>query len=460
MPSQQKLIKQGIKYTDKLFQEIINRLTQGVKYSDTLESFLEKTKEYTINNPLVTTGYDAGMLDIILQETNNHKFSRPAQKELTRVTIENQVGNLIRGVGDDIVSDVRDIVKEGYNQGLSQDEIAANITKKVRTINNTRARVIARTEIATTATISDYVINRERGATHFTVDCRDTCCEKCALNYNWGKIEYSMEQVDMLPPLHPNCRCVAYFFKKEGAEDNNQFEPNRFYDDFKKTNQIGIDDDAWTKENIKTSLTGFIDDDKLEDVSNAIFDFIGNAKKHPNEGATTYNSEFNPISKFIPGDNERFIDIPIEDSNAVEGSYFGFVGHSHTKSKIPLPDWRDIETGIINLDVEHNVIYAPAFGIVVIKKSEPTVKPDKESLKEAYDKANGKRRDYVNNNITHAIDEYKEKNKDNYNISSIQQRRDRNKIREEIRHSNFKEQLDFFNEELNQYGIEFLYITP
>ena len=215
MPSQQKLIKQGIKYTDKLFQEIINRLTQGVKYSDTLESFLEKTKEYTINNPLVTTGYDAGMLDIILQETNNHKFSRPAQKELTRVTIENQVGNLIRGVGDDIVSDVRDIVKEGYNQGLSQDEIAANITKKVRTINNTRARVIARTEIARTATISDYVINRERGATHFTVDCRDTCCEKCALNYNWGKIEYSMEQVDMLPPLHPNCRCVAYFYKNK-----------------------------------------------------------------------------------------------------------------------------------------------------------------------------------------------------------------------------------------------------
>ena len=53
MPSQQKLIKQGIKYTDKLFQEIINRLTQGVKYSDTLESFLEKTKEYTINNKLV-----------------------------------------------------------------------------------------------------------------------------------------------------------------------------------------------------------------------------------------------------------------------------------------------------------------------------------------------------------------------------------------------------------------------
>lgn len=234
MPSQAKLIKQGIKYSDKLFQEIINRLTQGVKYSDSLESFLEKTKDYTISNPLVTTGYDAKLLEIILQETNNHKFSRPAQKELTRITIENQVGELIRGVGDDIKADVRDIVKEGYNNNLPQDEIAANITKKITTINNTRARAIARTEIARTATISDYVISAERGATHFKVECRNTACEVCkrawlgnpertAIGKGMeGDIEYSMaNDTKMLPPLHPNCRCVAYFFKKEN-EDNQE----------------------------------------------------------------------------------------------------------------------------------------------------------------------------------------------------------------------------------------------
>ena len=69
MPSQQKLIKQGIKYTDKLFQEIINRLTQGVKYSDTLESFLEKTKEYTIN--LVQGTSDEARLKNISVETGS-----------------------------------------------------------------------------------------------------------------------------------------------------------------------------------------------------------------------------------------------------------------------------------------------------------------------------------------------------------------------------------------------------
>ena len=222
MVSQDKLIKNGIKYTDALFQELKKRLEQGIITSDTLEEFLEKTKDYTTNNPFVTTGYDATMTKLILAETNNHKFTRPAQKELTRVTIENYVGDLIVNVGEDIKQRVRDIVKQGYNEGLSQQEIADNISSSIDKINNTRARVIARTEIARTASISDYIINKERGATHFVVDCRSTRCEKCKEVYCdtspiGGDVEFTMDQVEMLPPYHPNCRCVARYLKKRGG---------------------------------------------------------------------------------------------------------------------------------------------------------------------------------------------------------------------------------------------------
>ena len=219
MVSDEKLIKQGIRYTDALFQELEKRLRQGILTTDTLEDFLEKTKEYTTNNPLKSTGYDATMIALILAETNNHRFSRPAQRELTRVTIETYVGNLIVNVGEDIKADVRDIVKEGYNEGLSQEEIADRISDKIKTISNTRAKTIARTEIARTATVSDYIINKERGATHFTVGCRSTRCEKCKELYCnsspiGGDVEFTIDQVDMLPPLHPNCRCFATFYKK------------------------------------------------------------------------------------------------------------------------------------------------------------------------------------------------------------------------------------------------------
>ena len=189
MPNQDKLIKSGIKYTDAVFDEIIQRLSRGVKSTDTLESFLEKTKDYTSSNPLQVSGYKDRLLKIILQETNSHKFSRPAQKELVRITIENQVGELIDNVGEDIKDSVRDVVKDGYNNQLSQDEIAENISTKVTGIKNRRAKAIARTEIARTATISDYVINAERGATHFYVECRNTACPVCkeAWHKHWSK---------------------------------------------------------------------------------------------------------------------------------------------------------------------------------------------------------------------------------------------------------------------------------
>lgn len=250
MPSQDKLIKAGIRYTDALFREIDNRLRQGVRTSDTLEAFLVKTKEYTTNNPLVTSGYMDRMLSIILQETNNHKFSRPTQKELTRITIENRVGEKIMDVGDDIKNSVRDIVKEGYNQGLSQDEIAEQISHRIGVIKNKRARAIARTEIARTATVSDYVISKERGATHFYVECRNTACPVCKKAWHSGWTEenddtytphdksaggkgwigdktYKMSQTDKLPPIHVNCRCVAYFIKKEESKSEKREYSNK-----------------------------------------------------------------------------------------------------------------------------------------------------------------------------------------------------------------------------------------
>ncbi|MCQ2970005.1 hypothetical protein SAMN05216439_1779 [Methanobrevibacter gottschalkii] len=136
------------------------------------------------------------------------------------------------------------------------------------------------------------------------------------------------------------------------------------------------------------------------------------------------------------------------------------MGHSHTQSKIPLPNWYDIETGILNMNSKYNMIYAPGFGVTIIKQSSPTDKPNKKKLKESYNKANHNRKNYVNNNITHMADEYKKEIKDNYRISMIQKKRDINEIKDIIRHSNLKEQCEFYNKELKKHGVELIYINP
>ena len=51
MVKDDKLIRNGIRYTDRLFQTILKRIEPHVYDSETYEEFLEKTAPYTIDNP-------------------------------------------------------------------------------------------------------------------------------------------------------------------------------------------------------------------------------------------------------------------------------------------------------------------------------------------------------------------------------------------------------------------------
>lgn len=254
MVSEQKLIKQGIRKTDTWFEQFKKRIAHDLSLCDTYEEFIERTQAYTTGNILLTSGYADEMSNIVTTALNNHKFARASQRELIEQTINNNVGLLIQNVGEDIKETVRTVVKEGYDKGLSSREIGKNINKEIDTINNTRARTIARTEVKRTDTVATYVRHSSNGAIGFVVECRPDCCPLCAEtydeertaeqqqevldyikeleDYNKGKpadekiddpllrgkgerlggdVQFSMDETDMLPPLHPNCNCTAKY---------------------------------------------------------------------------------------------------------------------------------------------------------------------------------------------------------------------------------------------------------
>ena len=246
MVNEDKLIKQGIRKTDAWFKEFKNRVTRDLSLCDTYEEFVERTQAYTTNNILINSGYAAEMTALITTIMNNQRFARASQRELIEQTINNNVAYLIQDVGEDIKETVRTVVKQGYDEGLHPREIAKNITGEIDKINNTRARTIARTEVKRTDTISNYIRHKERGATGFNVQCRPDCCPYCAEAYDsevtfedqqailelkkqledigaddplvrgkgealGGDVQFSMDDTDMLPPLHPNCRCTVYY---------------------------------------------------------------------------------------------------------------------------------------------------------------------------------------------------------------------------------------------------------
>jgi hypothetical protein len=221
MVSEEKLIRQGIRRTDAWFQQFKRRIAHDLSLCDTYEEFVERTKDYTTNNILINSGYSAEMSTLVTQIINNHRFQRASQRELLEQTINNNVGLLIQNVGEDIKETVRSVVKQGYDEGLHPTVIAKNISKEIDTINNTRARTIARTEVKRTDTVANYIRHKEQGAKGFTVQCRPDCCELCQEAYEdvdttdkpyvGGDVDFTMDDTDMLPPLHPNCRCTAMF---------------------------------------------------------------------------------------------------------------------------------------------------------------------------------------------------------------------------------------------------------
>jgi len=220
------LIKNGIKYTDQLFKTILKRIEPAVYDSETYAEFLERTAPYTVANPLITLGMDEHLTNSMLLCVTNQKYSYEANRKLVEQVIQDTSAKLVTNVGEDVKQTIRDTMQEGFRENRLRQDIMKDLTNNVEAINNTRAKVIYRTEAKRNLTISNYISAKERGANAFYCNCNDPC-EICDEQYDGGgpgSAIYNMElDIDMLPPVHPNCRCVAVFIKDDSVkvdEDN------------------------------------------------------------------------------------------------------------------------------------------------------------------------------------------------------------------------------------------------
>ena len=205
MAKEDKLIRNGIKYTDKLFKTILKRIEPHVYDSETYEEFLERTAPFTIDNPLITLGAVEHAKDTVLLSIADKKFSYEANRKLTEQAIQDTTAHMVTNVGEDVKQTIRDTMKEGFRENKLRQDIMKDLTQNVEAINNTRAKVIYRTEIKRSQTISNYISAKERGANSFYCNCNDPC-EICDEQYDGGgsdSIIYSMDDIDMLPPVHP-----------------------------------------------------------------------------------------------------------------------------------------------------------------------------------------------------------------------------------------------------------------
>lgn len=217
MASDDILIKNGIRYTDQLFKTILKNIEPAVYDSETLEEFIEKTSPYTIINPMTTLHADEHASNTVLLSIQDKKYSYEANRRLTEQAIQDTTAKLVQNVGEDVKQTIRDTVQKGFQENMVRQDIIKELTNKLDNINNTRAKTIYRTEIKRAQTISNYISAKERGADSFYCNCNHPC-DICQERYRGGGPDsriYSIDDVSMLPPVHPNCRCSAIFIKTD-----------------------------------------------------------------------------------------------------------------------------------------------------------------------------------------------------------------------------------------------------
>ena len=223
---QDRLLKQFDLWNEQQFKRIYRLWEQKFNRSSTLEEFLAYLAE---KNILDVEEYSLKINNIIDVDLNKLSFNRKAQADLTKATIHNNTFDLVQHVNDDFKEHLRVQAVEAFDKGVSPQEfgrmiqappLIEGVNRAKRSMSaEARNRMIARTEAKRALNVSNYLINKERGATHwYAIGFDDNKqCTKCKEVYGTAKtgyVYYEIDDIKNLPPLHPNCRHTAVFTKK------------------------------------------------------------------------------------------------------------------------------------------------------------------------------------------------------------------------------------------------------
>lgn len=126
--------------------------------------------------------------------------------------LRNQSNYLLNksGLDDTTLNRLVDIIASDKEAGLTNDEVAADITDQFESIADYRADMITRTEVAKAMNGGDLAAMTKSGvATKAWVAAGNNPCPICVANEDDGYIGVDdyFNSGDTMPPAHPNCEC-------------------------------------------------------------------------------------------------------------------------------------------------------------------------------------------------------------------------------------------------------------
>lgn len=96
-------------------------------------------------------------------------------------------------------------------EGQSTEEISQSIEDKG--LSHEDAFKVAYTEEQRIKNLADWYEYYGAGYKFFSAECAEDSCKKCREAYKSTQ-KYPIEQLNMLPPLHGECKCDLVFYRK------------------------------------------------------------------------------------------------------------------------------------------------------------------------------------------------------------------------------------------------------
>jgi len=127
----------------------------------------------------------------------------------------------IKGFSDSEKQTVRNILSDSFENGKGMRGTSTSLQEAFPDMEKKRAEIIARTGHTEVNNLAQAQKYKEKGFQSFTVVSTSEACDDCVDTYDG--VVFSIDDTDMLPPLHPHCMCVAVFHEEtpgEYAEQN------------------------------------------------------------------------------------------------------------------------------------------------------------------------------------------------------------------------------------------------
>ena len=207
----------------KLFRKVMGRIEADVEdlatNSKSLAEFRERLGLYVQANPMTTEAnmpFFTEAVNSIAAEYSSLVKSLPpgGTQELTKEIIRTRTMDNLTKLGTDTTSQLRNTLEQSINNQKGMRYARDEMAKNIEAMTKNRAEVIARTETVYARNQAELVKAEAAGKEYFIVVSAGDCCDECYDTYD-GNTFHVPEDEDMLPPLHPNCRCTATFFRTE-----------------------------------------------------------------------------------------------------------------------------------------------------------------------------------------------------------------------------------------------------